>query len=95
MPKIETLEAARGAAISLGIPPHLIEPYSKDWTPPAPDDIRKILTAGGLSGSAAGALVGVDGRTIRKWTGGDRAMPYAALVVLLSAVGCGEIWLLK
>lgn len=50
---------------------------------PTPEQIRKLLKAAGLSGSRAGALVGVDGRTVRRWTGGQTPMPSAAWELLL------------
>lgn len=93
--QIETMDAARKAAVSMGINPDVITPFSPSWTAPTPDDIRAVLKAGNLTGSAAAHLVGVDSRTIRKWTGGERAIPYAAFALLLSVVGCGEVWKLK
>lgn len=93
--QIKTMDAAHEAATALGINPDVIAPYSPSWTAPTPDDIRAVLKAGNLTGSAAANLVGVDSRTIRKWTGGERAIPYAAFALLLSVVGCGELWKLK
>lgn len=49
-----------------------------------PERLRQFLTAANLSGSQAAALIGVDGRTIRRWTGGEREMPYSAWYTLLS-----------
>ena len=58
------------------------------YEPPEPDDIRAILREAGLTGSQVGRLVGVDGRTVRKWTGGERRIPYSAWRLLL--VECGK-----
>ena len=61
------------------------------WLPVAPPEswqhdserLRAFLRERGLSGAQAGALIGVDGRTVRKWTGDERAMPYSAWFCLL------------
>lgn len=65
---------------------------------PGPDDdyfggrsqqeaLRDVMQARRLSGAQVGALVGVDGRTVRRWLApdgqdGHRAMPYAAWYTL-------------
>ena len=50
---------------------------------PTTDEIRAVLRMGNLTGSAAGRLLGVNGRTVRKWTGGESDMPYSAWRLLL------------
>lgn len=57
------------------------------YSPPTQDEIRTALRLGGLTGSKAGDLLGVSGRTIRKWTGGDQAIPYSAWRLLLQTIG--------
>ena len=53
------------------------------YSPPTPDEARALLKRWGLTGSAAGALLGgVDGRQIRRWTGGASRLPFAALYTL-------------
>ena len=54
---------------------------------PTADEIRAVLKQAGLTGSMAGQLLGVDGRTIRKWTGGERDIPYSAWRLLLHEYG--------
>jgi transcriptional regulator with XRE-family HTH domain len=54
------------------------------YTPPTGAEARALLKALGLTGAAAGNLVGVDSRTVRRWTGGERAMPFASLYTILS-----------
>ena len=49
--------------------------------------LRNLMQRCGLTGAAAGYLIGVDGRTIRRWladpgTPGFRPMPYAAWYTL-------------
>lgn len=58
-----------------------------DYTPPTGAELRELLTRWSLTGAAAGTLVGVDGRTVRKWTGEERAMPFAALYTLAHRAG--------
>lgn len=58
----------------------------------SPDALRRLLTRHELTGSQAGRLLGVDSRTIRKWTSGDtisthRDMPQSAWWLLLILTG--------
>lgn len=48
----------------------------------SPDRLRAFLAEHKLTGSAAGALIGVDARTMRRWTGGQSDMPYSAWYAL-------------
>jgi len=41
----------------------------------------------GLTGSVVGQLLGVDPRTVRKWIGGEREIPYSAWRLLLLHAG--------
>lgn len=52
------------------------------YRPPTGLELRALLRAWGLTGGSAGALIGVNSRTVRRWTGDDMAMPYAALFCL-------------
>ncbi|POR05599.1 hypothetical protein AU468_00020 [Alkalispirochaeta sphaeroplastigenens] len=54
---------------------------------PTPEDLRDFMRRHGLTGSQAGALLGVNGRTIRKWTGGERSMPWASWTLLQILMG--------
>jgi DNA-binding transcriptional regulator YiaG len=54
---------------------------------PSPNELRAVLNAGGLTGATAAALVGVSGRTLRKWTSGDRDIPYSAWRLLIISLG--------
>lgn len=57
------------------------------YQPPTPDEIRALLSEQGWTGAQAGLIVGVDSRTIRRWTGGERSIPYAAWRLLLVEAG--------
>ena len=57
-----------------------------------PDALRGVLTRHALTGSQAGRLLGVDSRTIRKWTAHEtitthRNMPESAWWLLLILTG--------
>jgi DNA-binding transcriptional regulator YiaG len=41
----------------------------------SPADLRACLGRLGLSQLGAARLLGVDGRTVRKWVGGERGVP--------------------
>ena len=65
---------------------------------PDSEDLRQFLTRNNLTGSAAAAIVGVDSRTIRKWTAHEdadnrRAIPWSAWTLL--QLYTGEITLDK
>lgn len=54
------------------------------YRPPTPEEIRDALRHGEYwTGAVAAVHLGVSGRTIRKWTGGEQEMPYAAWRLLL------------
>lgn len=58
----------------------------------SPDALRAVLASHSLTGSQAGRLLGVDSRTIRKWTArpeipNSREMPESAWWLLLILVG--------
>jgi len=38
---------------------------------PTPEEIRIVMRQAGLTGSATGEVLGVNGWTVRKWTGGE------------------------
>lgn len=59
-------------------------PYEdENYTPPTCDEFRAAMKLARLTGAAAGTLLGVQGRGIRRWIGGEREIPYAAWRLLL------------
>lgn len=58
-----------------------------EYSPPTPMEIREVLKTAGLTGREAGERLGVNGRTVRKWTGGQCQMPYSAWRLLLVQTG--------
>lgn len=60
---------------------------SERYMPPTKDEFRTVTQVLGLTGSAVGKLLGVEDRTVRRWIGGDREIPYAAWRLLLIEAG--------
>jgi hypothetical protein len=59
---------------------------------PTPDTLREFFREHKLTGSAAARIVGVDSRTVRKWTASEdadnrRAVPWSAWILLRLYVG--------
>lgn len=75
------------------IRPECLRPFSEGWQQPTPAEVRTVLKLAGLTGSETARLVGIsDGRTVRRWTGGDAPIPFAAWALLCEAAGLGTIW---
>lgn len=70
--------------------PGLFDAYSADWQAPSVAEFRELLRVADLSASQAGLLVGVDGRKIRKWAGGEGELPYAVWRLLSIYAGLAE-----
>nr|BCU00339.1 transcriptional regulator [uncultured bacterium] len=83
--------------VKFEIRPECFRP-ANDWQQPTPDEIREILLRidppRGLSGADAAKLLGIHGsRQIRRWTGGDAPIPYAAWAILADMAGVSRIWI--
>jgi DNA-binding XRE family transcriptional regulator len=64
------------------------------FSAPDPRKLRAVMKRHGLTGSEVANIVGVNSRTLRKWTGGERQMPDAAwrlLLVVTGEVGLGQL----
>lgn len=65
-----------------------LRPFADDgYQAPSPEEISAAIEYANLSSAEAGALLGADSRTIRRWKSGDREMPYAAWRLLLIDAG--------
>lgn len=79
------------------IRPECFQP-AVNWQQPTPEEVREILLRinppKGLSGADAARLLGIHGgRQIRRWTGGDAPIPYAAWAILADMAGVSSIWI--
>ncbi len=59
---------------------------------PTADQLREFLRRNEITGSSAARIVGVDSRTVRKWTASEdadnrRAIPWSAWILLQLYVG--------
>lgn len=66
-----------------------------NWVTPTGDEIKDVLRLAGLSGAAAAGYLGLGkggGRTVRRWTGEETDIPYAAWSLLCDKAGLGQIW---
>lgn len=70
--------------------PGLFDAYAPGWQSPSVAEFRELLRVAELSASQAGMLVGVDGRKIRKWAGGEGDVPYAVWRLLSIYAGLAK-----
>ncbi len=76
--------AVYGADSKQGVRQECRLPFADErYQAPTPAEVRAIISHLRLTGSEAGRLTGVNGRTIRKWTGDASNIPYAAWRLLL------------
>lgn len=79
-----------------------LRPASEQWEKPTPLEIREVLRliaarkgitkfTGGQTAKYLG-LGEFGARTIRRWTGGESDIPYAAWALLCHLGGLGMIW---
>lgn len=62
------------------------------WVPPTGDEIKAALSMAAWTGVELSRRVGVDDRTVRRWTGGEKPIPYAVWCVLCVEANLGMIW---
>ena len=67
--------------------PETLNDFKNGYERPTAQEVRNVVAFAGLTGSAAGGLLGVDGRTIRKWVGGEAGIPFAAWRLLCIYTG--------
>lgn len=72
------------------IRPEALMPW-QSWESPTPLELKVVASAVG-SGSELARLLGVSGRTIRKWIGGADNVPYSAWCIMCYECGLGCIW---
>lgn len=65
------------------------------WQRPTGEEVRQVLKLAGFSGAVAASRLGLGAkgdRTVRRWTGGETAIPYTAWALLCDFAGLGCIW---
>jgi hypothetical protein len=88
-----TLESQDKEALKKAINPASLRPYTEGWEQPDSQAVRAVLKIANLTGGGAAKLTGIaDSRTVRRWTGGETAIPYAAWALLCEVAGLGKIW---
>jgi len=68
---------------------------SGQWEQPTGEEIKTKLRLAGLTGAQAAKYLGLGNggdRTVRRWTGGEVSITYAAWALLCHRAGLGEIW---
>ncbi|WP_335930048.1 hypothetical protein [Paraburkholderia pallida] len=77
------------------IRPECLRPANDFWIRPEANEVREVLRRGKLTGAKAAQILGLGtggSRTIRRYTGGDAAIPYASWAILCEVAGLGRIW---
>jgi len=64
----------------------------KEWTEPTAGEVRTALKMASWSGEEFSRRLGLDSRTVRRWTLGEKPINYAAWCVLCVQAGLGQIW---
>lgn len=75
-----------------------LRPASDGWEQPTGEEVREALKAAGFTGGQAAKALGLGAkgdRTVRRWVGGDSAIPYAAWALLCDFGELGQIWKAK
>ena len=66
--------------------------FSDEWLVPTGDEVKAAIGMTDWSGVELSRRLGIDPRTIRRWTGDEKPIPYAAWCVLCVEAGLGIIW---
>lgn len=78
----------------INIRPECLRP-AQEWTQPTGDEIKEVLQLAGFTGAMARNVLGLGekgDRTVRRWTGNESQIPYAAWALLCEFAGLGMIW---
>lgn len=62
------------------------------WIEPSADEVRAVMKMANWNGEEFARQIGVEGRTVRRWTRGEKAINYASWCVLCAQAGLGLIW---
>lgn len=67
------------------------QPLEK-WGCPTGDEIKSALRHAGLSAESFSKIIGVEGRTVRRWTNDEVLIPYASWCLLCLEAGYHKFW---
>lgn len=81
-----------GVKVSGNIRPECLIPLPGPWARPTGAEIAAAISMAGLNGTSFSRMVGVYGRTVRRWLSDDAPMPYAAWAWLAARAGLAELW---
>ncbi len=76
----------------LDLRPVTLLSFNKGWQPPTTDEIRTVLKYIDMSGGEAASRVGVNSRTVRKWTAGETTIPFAVWAIFVEMTTGELIW---
>ena len=65
---------------------------AQEWTAPTGEEIRSVLQKARLSAEAFSAIIGVEGRSVRRWTGDEVSIPYSAWCLLCLEADLSKFW---
>lgn len=81
--------------MEINIRPECLRAANDGWQQPTGEEVRQILRLAKLTGSHAAKVLGLGNkgdRTVRRWSGGESDIPYAAWALLCDFAGQGCIW---
>ena len=63
-----------------------------EWAEPEGPEVKAALRLAAWSEVEFSRQIGVNDRTVRRWTAGERPIPYTAWCILAAQAGFGLIW---
>ena len=86
------METRATYGFNTSIRPSALVRHADNWDHPSPTEIKTAMQAAGWRSVDLHKAMGVFDRTVRRWTSGEKPMPYATWCVLCAQAGYGEIW---
>lgn len=65
---------------------------ANEWQPPSGEEIKAALSMAGWTAVEFSRRIYANDRTIRRWVGNEKPIPYAAWCVLCVEANLGQIW---
>ena len=63
-----------------------------EWAVPTGDEVKIALRLSGLTAESFSNLIGVEGRTVRRWTCDEVSIPYVSWCILCLEAGASKFW---